>query len=147
MKAKSRTSRVGAIVAAVASVAGMVFTAAPATAADYPTSTFELPYTASHYNGTATWYNRSVSVTGTFKASNCRRIYVRAFAGNTSLDFQSTSLWCNRTDTAPFTLDTNVVGGADNIWIYMTYLDGAVERNLVERTCYRSSNYCVDGLH
>ncbi|MGX7828011.1 hypothetical protein ACTG9Q_23275 [Actinokineospora sp. 24-640] len=143
--AKRRTRKVGAVLAAVASVAGMVFTAAPA-AADYPTSTFALPYTASYYNGTATWYNRSVGVTGTFKASNCRRIYVKAFKGSTTLDFKSTSLWCDRTGTASFTLDANVVGGADNIWIYMTYMDGAIERNLVERTCYRSLSYCVNGL-
>ncbi|MGM1059608.1 hypothetical protein [Saccharothrix sp. Mg75] len=141
---KSRTGRFGAILAAVASVAGMVFAVAPATAADYPTSTFTLPYTVSYYNGTVTWYNRSVGITGAFKASNCRRVYVRSFIGSTTLDFQSTSLWCNRSGSAPFTLDANVVGGADNIWIYMTDENDV---NLVTRTCYRTADYCIAGLH
>ncbi|MGW4063916.1 hypothetical protein ACWEGE_36905 [Amycolatopsis sp. NPDC004747] len=136
---KSRTRKAGAVVAAVASVAGMVSAATPATAAAYPTSEFAMPYTVSYYNGTVTWFNRSVEVSGVFKASNCRRIYARAYAGNTSLDFRSTSLWCNRAGTATLNLDANVVGGADSVWIYMT---DETDRHLVERICYRDG-YCL----
>jgi hypothetical protein len=144
--AKSRTRKAGAVVAAVASVAGMVFAAAPATAAtaDFPVSYFAMPYGASYYNGTATFTNRSVDVIGAFKASNSRRIYARAFAGSTSLDFKSTSLWTNRSGEAHIPLDANVVGGSDNIWVYMT---DEADRHLVEVTCYRGVTYCVDGLH
>lgn len=144
--AKSRTRKVGAAVAAVASVAGMVFAAAPATAtvAAYPVSYFSVSDgLGSYYSGTATWYNRSVGATGTFKAVYCSRIYGRAFTGSTSLDFVSSSTWCNRTASATLNLDANVVGGANKIWIYMTdedgyYLDGD--------TCYRNVTYCVNGL-
>lgn len=144
-RGKSRARKAGAAVAAVASVAGMVFAAAPATAAEYPTSSFSISDgEGSYYYGTATWYNRSVGLTGTFKAVQCRRIYGRAFTGSTSLDFKSSSTWCNRTGQAPMGLDANVVGGADNIWVYMTdpygnYIDGD--------TCYRNYSVCVDGLH
>jgi hypothetical protein len=143
---KSRTRKVGAVVAAVASVAGMIFAATPATAtvAAYPTSTFAIPYGASYYNGTVTWYNRTVDVTGAFKASGCRRIYARSFAGSTSLDFVSSSTWCDRSGPATLSPDANVVGGADNIWVYMTDAAGSYLRG---QTCYRSASHCVDGLH
>ena len=141
--AKRRTGKVGAVVAAVASVAGMVFAAAPAAAA-YPTSTFEVPYGASFYNGTATWYNRSVSVTGTFRATGCRRIYARAFAGSNSLAFVSSSTWCGKTAPATLSLITNVPGGADNLWVYMTDETG---KYLHGQTCYRGASTCIDGRH
>lgn len=143
-KAKSRTRKVGAVVAAVASVAGMVFTAAPATAAAYPTSDFRIPYGASFYNGTVTWYNRSINVTGTFRATGCRRIYARAFAGSTSLGFRSSSTWCDTTAPATLSPPADVVGGADNAWVYMT---DAAGNYLHGQTCYRSSGVCIDGLH
>lgn len=147
--AKSRRRKVGAVVAAAAAVAGMisaaapVAAAAPAAATAYPTSTFKIPYGASYYNGTVTWYNRSVGVDGAFKASNCRRIYGRAWAGDTSLDFKSSSLWCNKAGPASLPLDANVVGGSDVTWVYMTnefgdYLHG--------QTCFRGVSICVDGL-
>ncbi|MFH8379296.1 hypothetical protein ACH4A7_38055 [Streptomyces cyaneofuscatus] len=140
LKVKSRTRKVGVAVTAVASAAGMVFAATPAAAAG--SADFSVVYTASYYKGTATWSNRSVGVIGSFKASNCRRVYVRAFAGSTSLDFQSSSTWCNRSGSANFTLDANVVGGSDNIWVYMTTEDP--DNVLAAQTCYRSG-YCVDG--
>ncbi|GAQ51237.1 hypothetical protein [Streptomyces acidiscabies] len=142
-KVKNRTRKVGAAVTAVAAVAGgMVFAATPATAAD--SATFSIEYGASYYKGTATWSNRSVAVNGSFKATGCRRIYARAFAGSTTLDFRSTSTWCDKAGPANFTLAADVVGGSDNIWVYMTdenqvYLKGM--------TCYRSSGSCIDGLH
>ncbi|WP_436500456.1 hypothetical protein [Actinokineospora sp. HUAS TT18] len=143
---KSRTRKFGVLGAAVASVAGMVFAAAPASAtvAEYPTSTFKVPYGASFYNGTATWFNRAVEVTGTFRATGCRRIYARAFAGSNSLAFVSSSTWCGTTAPATLALDTNVVGGADNIWVYMTDDTG---KYLHGQTCYRGASTCIDGRH
>ncbi|MBT2505840.1 hypothetical protein J7I98_07965 [Streptomyces sp. ISL-98] len=145
-KVKSRTRKVGAAVAAAASVAGMVFAATPATAAvaDYPTSTFSIEVGASYYKGTATWYNRSVEVNGAFKATGCRRVYARAFTGTTSRAFVSSSTWCDRSGPVRLALDVPFAGGADNIWVYMT--DGA-QNYLEGQTCYRSSGYCIDGLH
>lgn len=145
-KVKSCTRKVGAAVTAAASVAtGMVFATTPATAATTTAAaaTISIEYGASYYKGTANWSNRSVIVDGSFKATGCRRMYARAWAGSTSLDFKSTSLWCDRSGPADFSLVADVVGGSDNIWVYMTdengnYLDG--------QTCYRSSDICVDGL-
>ncbi|MFD5271525.1 hypothetical protein [Streptomyces sp. NPDC058335] len=137
---KSRTRKVGVAVTAAASVAGMVFAATPAAAAG--SAEFSVVYTASYYQGTATWSNRSVSIDGWFKASNCRRVYVVAWAGSTLLDEKSSSTWCNRSGPADFILDANVVGGSDNIWVYMTTEDP--DNILKAQTCYRSG-YCVNG--
>ncbi|MGW6026515.1 hypothetical protein [Streptomyces sp. NPDC055214] len=141
-KVKSRTRKAGVAVTAAVSIAGMAFAATPATAVGAAAATISIEYGASYYKGTASWSNRSVSIDGSFKASNCRRVYARAFAGSTSLDFKSTSTWCNRSGPADFALAADVVGGSDNIWVYMTdenqnYLKG--------QTCYRAG-YCVDGL-
>ncbi|MGW7194722.1 hypothetical protein [Streptomyces chryseus] len=137
---KSRTRKVGVAVTAAASVAGVVFAATPATAA---AATVSIEYGASYYKGTANWSNRSVGVNGSFKATGCRRVYARAFAGSTTLDFKSSSTWCNRSGPANFTLDANVVGGSDNIWVYMTDEN---QKYLAGQTCYRTG-YCIDGLH
>ncbi|MFG1644505.1 hypothetical protein ACGFMK_29830 [Amycolatopsis sp. NPDC049252] len=144
LKNRTTAKKVGAVVAAAASVAGMVFGAAPATAAAYPTSSFKIQYGESYYNGTVTFFNRSVGVTGAFKASNCRRIYVKPFAGSTRLDFKSTSLWCNTAGTAPVDAEADVPGGADNVWVYMTDETDAYLKGV---TCYRGSSPCIDGLH
>jgi len=142
-KVKSRTRKVGVAVTAVAAVAGgMVFAATPATAA-VAASTVSIEYGASYYKGTATWSNRSVFVNGSFKATGCRRVYARAFAGSTSLDFRSTSTWCDTSGPADFSLAADVVGGSDNIWVYMTDENGTY---LEGQTCY-SSGSCIDGLH
>lgn len=143
-KVKSRTRKVGVAVTAAASVAGIAFAATPATAAVAAAANISIEYGASYYKGTATWSNRSVYVNGSFKATGCRRVYARAFAGSTSLDFQSTSTWCNRSGPADFPLEANVVGGSDNIWVYMTDED---QKYLKGQTCYRSSGSCIDGLH
>ena len=119
----------------------MVLAAPSATAASANVS---LPYGASYYTGTASWSNRSVAIDGSFKATGCRRVYARAFAGSTSLDFKSTSTWCDRSGPADFALVANVVGGSDNIWVYMTDENGTY---LKGQTCYRSSGACIDGLH
>ncbi|WAZ26682.1 DUF3869 domain-containing protein [Streptomyces cinnabarinus] len=130
-------------VTAAASVAGVVFAATPATAAVTAGATVSIEYGASYYKGTASWSNRSVAVDASFKATGCRRVYVRAFAGSTSLDFKSTSTWCDRSGPADFALAADVVGGSDNIWVYMT--DGN-QNYLKGQTCYRAG-YCIDGLH
>ena len=143
-KMKSRTRKVGVAVTAAASVAGMAFAATPATAAAAAAATVSIEYGASYYKGTASWSNRSVGIDASFKASNCRRVYARAFAGSTSLDFKSSSTWCNRSGPADFTLAADVVGGSDNIWVYMTDENGNYLKGL---TCYRAGYYCVAGLH
>ncbi|MFK4066318.1 hypothetical protein [Streptomyces sp. NPDC029674] len=157
-KVNSRTRKVGAAVTAAASVAaGMAFATAPATAtaatdtgatdtaavAEYPVSHFRIESGASYYRGTVTWYNRSADVNGTANASGCRRYYGRAFAGSTSLDFKSSSTWCNRSGNVRLPLNANVVGGADRVWVYMT----DENQNLIKgQTCYRGYTSCYDGL-
>ncbi|GAA1537039.1 hypothetical protein GCM10009730_52860 [Streptomyces albidochromogenes] len=130
-------------VTAAASVAGTAFAATPATAASAAAAAVSIEYGASYYKGTASWSNRSVSVDASFKATGCRRVYARAFAGSTSLDFKSSSTWCNRSGPADFALAANVVGGSDNIWVYMTDEN---QKYLKGQTCYRAG-YCIDGLH
>jgi len=140
-KVKSRTRKLGPAVTAVAAVAGaMVFTATPALAA---AANVSVVYTESYYKGTASWSNRSVTIDGSFKATGCRRVYAEAFAGSTPLDFRSTSTWCDTAGPADFSLSADVVGGSDNIWVYMTDGTGAF---LKGQTCYRSSGLCYDGL-
>ncbi|MFI1596229.1 hypothetical protein [Streptomyces venezuelae] len=129
-------------VIAAASVAAMASAATPASAAA-ASATISIEYGASYYKGAASWSNRSVGIDASFKASNCRRVYARAFAGSTSLDFKSSSTWCNRSGPADFTLAANVVGGSDNIWVYMTDEN---QKYLKGQTCYRAG-YCIDGLH
>ncbi|SHM90699.1 hypothetical protein [Actinacidiphila paucisporea] len=142
MELKGRLIRLAGAGAALAlGSTVMVFAAPSATAASANVS---LPYGASYYTGTATWSNRSVAIDGSFKATGCRRVYARAFAGSTSLDFRSTSTWCDTSGPADFTLVADVVGGSDNIWVYMTDENG---KYLKEQTCYRSSGVCIDGLH
>jgi hypothetical protein len=102
-----------------------------------------LKYGESYYNGTATFTNRSVDVIGAFKASNSRRVYARAWAGGTSLDFKSTSLWTNRAGEAHLPLDANRVGGSDVTWVYMTDENGT---RVAAQTCFRGSTNCIDGL-
>jgi hypothetical protein len=141
---KSGTRRAAAAGAAAAAVAGMAGAAAPAHAAAYPVSTFTIPYGASYFNGTVTWYNRSVGIDGAFKAGNCRRAYGEARTAGTSLSGGSTSTWCNKSGPVTMGLDANVTGGATVTWVYLTdelgnYLHG--------QTCYRGVGKCVDGLH
>lgn len=134
---RSRTRKLSAAVAAVASVAGMVFAAAPATAAVYPTSTFFISDgDGSYYSGTVTWYNRSVGITGTFKAVGCRRVYGEAWA-NDLLDWDNSALWCNHTRTQSIALDANVVGGAT--WVVV----GIAEDNA---SSYSDLDVCRRGV-
>lgn len=139
-KAKSRTRKFGAVVAAVASVAGTVFAAAPATAAAYPTSTFPIEVGASYYKGTVTWYNRAVGVDGAFKAVGERRIYAQAWAGRTWLDWNSSSTWTDRSGPASLPLDADVAGGATRVQVWMT--SGDPYDGLEYFTCYRGESVC-----
>ncbi|QQQ79975.1 hypothetical protein IOD16_17215 [Saccharothrix sp. 6-C] len=138
--AKSRTRKVAAVAAAVAVVAGVVTAAAPATAADYPTSSFAISYGASYYNGTVTWYDRSVGVTGTLKAVGCLRANAAVWAGGTRLDPERTSLWCDRTGTTGLSLEANVAGGADRVDIWLADSSGDP---LAGVTCYPTSSFCL----
>jgi hypothetical protein len=136
-----RTTKVGAAMAAAASVAGMIFAATPATAAAYPTSTFQLKYGQSYYNGTVTFYNRAVDVTGIFNAVGCRRVYTTAWVGSTELDYQSTSTHCNSTRATTFTLSTDVAGGASDVLVWMTTEDS---RDILKSVyCYRGTSVCT----
>lgn len=135
----------GAVGAAIAAVAGVAFaatpaTAAPATATAYPTSTFEIPYGASYYNGTVTWFNRSVGVDGNFKAVGCHRVYGQAWAGNTELDYQSSSTHCDYANVQPIPLDANVAGGATEVYVWMTDAKGIFQFGNI---CYRGVAKCV----
>jgi len=113
--------------ATVLAAAAAVFAAAPAATAApaaYPTSPFDVTYTASYARGTATWYNRSVGVTGTFKASNCRRMYAFTYTANsTPLDARSTSLHCNNTAPVDFSVLADVPGGAASLIICLADAD------------------------
>jgi hypothetical protein len=142
-KAKSRTRKVGAVVAAVASVTGMVFATPPATAAAYPTSTFSIQVGASYYTGTVTWYNRAVGVTGAFKAVGCRRVYAdaRIASNGRRLDIQSSSTWCDESGPAPLPLDADVAGGATKVNVWMTTENP--KHGLEHFTCYRDINECT----
>lgn len=140
-KAKSRMRKVGAAVTAVAAVAGgMVFAATPATATATASASFSLDVGASYYKGTASWSNRTVTIDGSFKATGCRRVYAEAYAGDTPLGLQSTSTWCDRSGPQDFSLNADVVGGSDNVYIYMT---DANLQFLEGRVCYRDDGHCI----
>jgi hypothetical protein len=140
LKDRTTARKAGAVVAAVASVAGMVFAAAPATAADYPTSTFEIEVGASYYKGAVTWYNRSAGVDGAFKAVGYRRIYAQAWAGGTWLGWQSSSTWYNTSGPASLPLTANVEGGATEVAVWMT--SGNPYDGLEYFLCYRGDSTC-----
>lgn len=107
-------------------------------------SDFEIGYQASTYDGSIIWYNRSVHVTGVFKATGWRRVYARAFPSSANVDFVSSSTWCNTIGKATLPLDTsNVIGGPTKIWVYMT--DGD-QKYIAGQTCYPSLRDCVTGL-
>lgn|SRR5688500_17484066 len=137
---KSRTRKIGAAVAAVVSVAGMVSAATPATAAGYPTSTFSIEVGASYYKGTVTWYNRAVGVDGAFKAVGERRIYAQAWAASTWLDWNSSSTWVDRSGPASLPLVADVAGGATRVQVWMT--SGDPYDGLEYFTCYRGESVC-----
>ncbi len=136
---KSHTRKAGTTVAAVASLAGMVFTATPASAIPHPTSTFSIEAGASYYRGTVTWYDRSVGVTGTLKTVGCWRVYLRVFADTRQLDYLRSGTQCDKTTNMSSSLSANVAGGADTVYIQMT----ETSQNIVKgATCVPSSSVC-----
>ncbi|NUT97257.1 MAG: hypothetical protein HOY78_35080 [Saccharothrix sp.] len=137
---KGRRGRFGALVAAVASVAGMVLGAAPATAADYPTTPFSIEVGASYYKGSVTWYNRAVEVVGSFKAVGCRRVYAQAWAGGTWLGWQSSSTWCDRSGPVTLGIPADISGGATEVDVWMT--SGDARDGLEYFLCYRATDHC-----
>jgi hypothetical protein len=129
-KLRNRTTkRIGATAAAVAAFAGLVVTAAPAAGATttaYPTSPFTVSSgDGSYFAGTITWYNRSVSVSGTFKAVACRRVYGSTWVPGTRLDYRSTSTHCNALTFETIPLTANVAGGAGWVTIDLTDQNGS----------------------
>ncbi|UWE10226.1 hypothetical protein [Actinacidiphila bryophytorum] len=133
--------KVSAIVTAAAAGAGLLLAgapaapaaaAAPATAAAYPFELFGVTdYSApanenSYYSGRVTWYNRSVTVDGTFHAYGCRRVYATAWAGITPLDTRSSSTHCNNDSEQIINLVADVPGGSDHVYISLTDANGKV---------------------
>ncbi len=142
LKDMTTTKRIGVVGAVVASAAGMVFAAAPASAAvaANPTSSFSIVYGASYYKGTVTFYNRSAQVTGAFKATGCRRVYAQAWSGATWKDWASSSTWCDRADQQPLSLTADVAGGATEVDVWMTSSDPYDGLEYV--ACYRGNSVC-----
>lgn len=132
-----------ATAAAVAAAAGTIFAATPANAATdaYPTSSFAITYGASYYNGTVTWYNRSATVSGTLKATGCRRVYGQAFAGAAEKAYKSSSTQCDSTTPQTLILPADVPGGADTVYIWMT--DGTGKALGTERECHPTDSVCA----
>ncbi|WP_328613827.1 hypothetical protein OHS18_36510 [Amycolatopsis sp. NBC_00355] len=102
--------------AAAAGSPELAASAAAAARAAYPTNHFNVPYGASYAQGTLTWYNRSVGVTGTRKVhSVCQRFYLYTYDSAVhELDVRSTSLLCPTAQAAitPFSVPADVPGGA-----------------------------------
>ncbi|MFD3657706.1 hypothetical protein [Streptomyces sp. NPDC058620] len=99
--------------------------ATSAQAADYPTTPgIHVPYGATYTLGTATWYNRSVTLDGEHRAissSGCRATSMTTYDANGQLlGSNRTGVICNR--TAGFTLNVraDVPGGADRIEVCLT---------------------------
>lgn len=122
-RARKFYSALAAVVAAV----GLVLVGAPvATAA--PAAPLVGVYLehpdGSYFSGTVTFSNRSANVSGTFGAVGCKRLYGDAYAGNTRLDYRSTSLRCNSTTQETIPLTCNVPGGANHVIVSILDNDG-----------------------
>ncbi len=112
---------VSASIAATAVFGG----SAPAQAA-YPTDSVLVSYGSSNFTGTATFYDRSVGVSGTLKvaAGACMRVKVNARIAGAEEDFPevSTSLKCGGSTTyknypVSLTATAPVRGGADLAYV------------------------------
>lgn len=121
---KHRARKGRAAVAAVAAAAGLVLTGAPPAAGTTAFTAHDFflwgPDRASYFDGTVTFYNRSVGVVGTFHAVGCRRFYASSHAGGRQLDIRSTSTHCNSTTTENISLSADVAGGADRVRVALT---------------------------
>ncbi|WNV88712.1 hypothetical protein [Umezawaea sp. Da 62-37] len=112
------SARMKSALCAITALAGLVLVAPQATAqAAYPTNTFRVSYGASYAQGTMTWFNRTVRLTGdlrTLSSSGCRKAYAATFDSAVDLlGERNTSAKCGDA-VRSFQLDVpaDVVGGA-----------------------------------
>ncbi|MFB7272618.1 hypothetical protein [Streptomyces sp. NPDC056244] len=123
---------------ALAAAAGFAMSAAlttPAAAAEpvaavaYPTRDVDVTFGATYVRGTLTWYNRSVGITGTYRAiasSGCRRVWVGTYdIAGVPLDAQSTSTLCDGVKPIDFPVPADVPGGAASVLVCLD--DGNAE--------------------
>ncbi|MEU1126501.1 hypothetical protein ABZ371_23760 [Streptomyces sp. NPDC005899] len=108
--------------------------ATSAQAVEYPTTPgINVPFGATYTQGTATWYNRSVTLAGEHRAissSGCRATWMYTYDANgKQLGSRGTSIICEQ--TAGFTLNVpaDVPGGAATIKVCLD--DG----NYVDLAC------------
>jgi hypothetical protein len=129
-------------VAALTATAALAGVASPAFAA-YPYDQFTLPYGNSVASGKITFYDRSVSFTGTLRvtAGNCRGLRFDTYALSVQLQNSFTGLYCNEgTSTKTynvvnFTAAANVAGGATLAEFRMYDRSGT----LAQYNCYKIS--------
>ncbi|MGW8887178.1 hypothetical protein [Streptomyces sp. NPDC055749] len=109
----------------------------PATSAQavaYPTTPgIHVPYGATYTSGTATWYNRSVTLVGQHRAissSGCRATWMYTYdAAGTQLGSGGTGVICNQTANFTLNVSADVPGGAAKITVCLD--DG----NYVDLAC------------
>ncbi|MDT0609096.1 hypothetical protein [Streptomyces lancefieldiae] len=95
---------------------------APSAAVAYPTTPVDdVNYGATYVRGTLTWYDRSVGITGTYRAiatSGCRRVWVGTYdAAGKPLDARSTSTLCDGVKPIDFAVPADVPGGAAQVLV------------------------------
>ncbi|MET9324622.1 hypothetical protein ABZX75_31350 [Streptomyces sp. NPDC003038] len=94
--------------------------ATSAQAVEYPTTPgIHVPYGATYTMGTATWYNRSVTLAGQHRAissSGCRATWMYTYDANgKQLGSRGTSVICNQTASFTLNVPADVPGGAAKI--------------------------------
>ncbi len=116
----------------VVALAGLVLVAPQATAqAAYPTNPFRVSYGATYAQGTMTWYNRTVRLTGNLRSlssSGCRKAYAVTFdSAIEPLGERNTGPQCGDA-IKPFQLDVpaDVAGGAFATSVCLLDGNGAV---------------------
>jgi hypothetical protein len=111
-------------------VAAMALSApfAQATASTAAAEGFRVPYGNTYTAGTATFFNRSVSVVGEQKAlssSGCRYTYVEArTSGGSLLDWNVSQITCAASENYQIPLVADVAGGAAYVDVYLMYWNG-----------------------
>lgn len=123
-------TRLAAALCGAALTAGTLLSApaASAQASAYPTTAFDVTVGNTYTRGVITWYDRSVSVTGTEKSvdvANCRG--TTAFTLNSArhqLDFSYSGGVCGTSAAFAFPVSADVPGGASFVRICLD--DGGV---------------------
>lgn len=125
-----RRAAVRIMAPAVAAVAITASLTGAAHAASYPTSTYNITYGNTYTKGTVTWYNRSVSFSGSDKSVSlqaCRATWGGTYESNgTQLGGSSgdDGGTCNTSNSYYFTVSANVAGGASYVVIDLTTWNG-----------------------